>query len=115
MQRPRHDDGGAEMNGFAENAVFAAVWQDRDAQRRICQNFQLRAKGQKQGFDRKTSLQTKRTSAIIAPVFGTETFSLRFAGFSTLMRLAKKDDDCRITFVFCLTELTFVAYHEFYA
>ena len=54
MQRPRHDDGGAEMNGFAENAVFAAVWQDRDAQRRICQNFQLRAKGQKQGFARKT-------------------------------------------------------------
>jgi len=75
----------------------------------------LRAKRGKLGFARKMSLQTKRTSAIIAPVFGAGTFSLRFAVFSILMRLTKKDDDCRITFVFCLTWLTFVAYHEFYA
>ena len=93
----------------------AAVWQAYDAQRWIWQNFQLRAKREKQGFARKTSLQTKRTSAIIAPVFGAGTFSLRFAGFSALMRLTRKDDDCRITFVFCLTWLTFVAYHGFYA
>ncbi|MSA20693.1 hypothetical protein GKC77_05785 [Lactobacillus ruminis] len=65
-------------------------------------------------FARKTSLQTKRTSAIIATVFGARTFSLRFEVFSVLMRLTKKDDECRITFVFCLTWLNFVAYHGFY-
>ncbi|WP_258414518.1 hypothetical protein [Ligilactobacillus ruminis] len=81
----------------------------------VKQDGRLRAKREKQGFSRKMSLQTKRTSAIIAPVFGAGTFSLRFAVFSILMRLTKKDDDCRITFVFCLTWLTFVAYHEFYA
>lgn len=74
----------------------------------------LRAKREELRFARKMSLQTKRTSAIIVPVFGAGTFSLRFAVFSVLMRLAKKDDDCRITFVFCLTWLTFVAYHGFY-
>lgn len=52
----------------------AAVWQARDAQRWIWQNFQLRAKREKLRFARKTSLQTKRTSAIIAPVFGAGTF-----------------------------------------
>ena len=46
---------------------------------------------------------------------GTGTFSLGFAVFSVLTKLTKKDDDCRIMFVFCLTELTFVAYHKFYA
>ncbi|WP_225357358.1 hypothetical protein, partial [Ligilactobacillus ruminis] len=81
----------------------------------VKQDGRLRAKRGKLGFARKMSLQTKRTSAIIAPVFGAGTFSLRFAVFSILMRLTKKDDDCRITFVFCLTWLTFVAYHEFYA
>ncbi|WP_334116637.1 hypothetical protein [Ligilactobacillus sp.] len=72
-----------------KNAVFAAVGQ----QRWIWQNYRLRAKRGKLGFARKTSLRTKWTSAIIAPVFGAGTFSLRFAGFSALMRFTRKDDD----------------------
>jgi len=58
----------------------------------VKQDGWLRAKCGKMGFARKTSLQTKRTSAIIASVFGAGTFSLRFAVFSALMRLTKKDD-----------------------
>lgn len=99
--------------GFVKIFNYGQKVKNRDLP--VKRDGRLRAKREKLRFARKTSLQTKRTSAIIAPVFGTETFSLRFAGFSTLMRLAKKDDDCRIMFVFCLTELTFVAYHEFYA
>lgn len=47
----------------------AAVWQACDAQRWIWQNFQLRAKGEKQGFARKTrrAVTGKRTKTGICP------------------------------------------------
>ena len=126
MQYPHHADGGRVEQirsclasprcatlDLSKLLLTGKTWKNRDLP--VKQDGRLRAKRGKTGFARKTSLQTKRTSAIIATVFGARTFSLRFEVFSVLMRLTKKDDDCRIMFVFCLTWLTFVAYHGFYA
>ena len=76
--------------GFGKIIAYGQNVEKRDLP--VKQDGRLRAKRGKLGFARKTSLQTKRTSAIIASVFGAGTFSLRFAVFSTLMRLTKKDD-----------------------